>query len=123
MTRRRTKLLGLLALMLSGPGAPTLVAAQDFPKPKEPLVINVIDVAGDLQLSQAALEKFQEAHPDLVSKFVFTQATAPELAGKLKAQEDAGRVDIDFVLTGNDALAAGMEQGLWTEVLPKYASR
>jgi putative spermidine/putrescine transport system substrate-binding protein len=123
MTRRRTKLLGLLALMLSGPGAPTLVAAQDFPKPKEPLVINVIDVAGDLQLSQAALEKFQEAHPDLVSKFVFTQATAPELAGKLKAQEDAGRVDIDFVLTGNDALAAGMEQGLWTEILPKYASR
>ncbi|MCS0495711.1 extracellular solute-binding protein [Ancylobacter mangrovi] len=87
----------------------------------EPVVINVIDVAGDLQISQPALEKFQAEHPDLVSKFVFTQATAPELAGKLKAQQDAGRVDIDFVLTGNDALAAGMEQGLWLEILPKYA--
>src|ERR1700759_2251962 len=73
-------------------------------------------------LSQPALERFAKAHQDLVSRFVFTQATAPELAGKLKAQEDAGRVDIDFVLTGNDALAAGMEQGLWTEILPKYAS-
>lgn len=89
----------------------------------EPVTINVIDVAGDLQVSQPALEKFQAAHPELVSKFVFTQATAPELAGKLKAQQDAGRVDIDFVLTGNDALAAGMEQGLWLEILPKYASK
>lgn len=88
----------------------------------EPVTINVIDVAGDLQISQPALEKFQAEHPDLVSKFVFTEATAPELAGKLKAQQDAGRVDIDFVLTGNDALAAGMEQGLWLQILPKYAA-
>jgi putative spermidine/putrescine transport system substrate-binding protein len=89
----------------------------------DPVVINVMDVAGDLQVSQPALEKFQSEHPELVSKFVFTQATAPELAGKLKAQQDAGRVDIDFVLTGNDALAAGMEQGLWLEILPKYADQ
>lgn len=89
----------------------------------EPVTINVIDVAGDLQVSQPALEKFQAEHPELVSKFVFTQATAPELAGKLKAQQDAGRVDIDFVLTGNDALAAGMEQGLWLEILPKYEAK
>jgi putative spermidine/putrescine transport system substrate-binding protein len=104
--------------------AGTLVASTAFggSAMAAPIAINVIDVAGDLQVSQPALEKFQAEHPDLVSKFVFTQATAPELAGKLKAQQDAGRVDIDFVLTGNDALAAGMEQGLWLEILPKYAS-
>ncbi|TCR79506.1 extracellular solute-binding protein [Rhizobium sp. BK376] len=89
----------------------------------QPVVINVIDVAGDLQVSQPAIEKFQAEHPDLVSKFVFTQATAPELAGKLKAQQDAGHVDIDFVLTGNDALAAGMEQGIWLDILPKYEAK
>ena len=97
--------------------------AGAFQASAEPVTISVIDVAGDLQLSQPALEKFQTEHPDLVSSFVFTQATAPELAGKLKAQQDAGRVDIDFVLTGNDALAAGMEQGLWTEILPKYQDK
>ena len=91
--------------------------------PKSPLVINVIDVAGDLQVSQPALEKFRKEHPELVSKFVFTRATAPELAGKLKAQQDAGKVDIDFVLTGNDALAAGMDQKLWLDILPDYQSR
>jgi putative spermidine/putrescine transport system substrate-binding protein len=112
----------LLAAAAATAAGSSLSAAQELPKPKQPLVISVTDVAGDLQLSQAALDKFREAHPDLVSKFVFTEATAPELAGKLKAQQDAGRVDIDFVLTGNDSLAAGMEQGLWTEILPTYAS-
>lgn len=122
MTSRRNLFISLMAGATALIGVPALGGAQDFPKPKQPLVISVIDVAGDLQLSQPALEKFRETHPDLVSKFVYTQATAPELAGKLKAQGAAGRVDIDFVLTGNDALAAGMEMGLWTEILPKYAS-
>ncbi|QIB32292.1 extracellular solute-binding protein [Ancylobacter pratisalsi] len=99
-----------------------ILVSMTFGAMAEPVVINVIDVAGDLEVSGPAIEKFQAEHPELVSKFVFTQATAPELAGKLKAQQDAGRVDIDFVLTGNDALAAGMEQGLWLEILPKYAS-
>ena len=103
--------------------AGALLVSTTFAAMAEPVVINVIDVSGDLQVSQPALEKFQAEHPELISKFVFTQATAPELAGKLKAQQDAGRVDIDFVLTGNDALAAGMEQGLWLEILPKYADK
>jgi len=122
MTRLNSTILSFLTVAAAAVAFPALSSAEDFPKPKTPLVISVIDVAGDLQLSQPALEKFRDTHPDLVSKFVFTQATAPELAGKLKAQQDAGRVDIDFVLTGNDALAAGMDQGLWTEILPKYAS-
>ena len=104
-------------------GGLLLTSAVAFSAMAEPVVINVIDVAGDLQVSQPAIEKFQAEHPELVSKFVFTQATAPELAGKLKAQQEAGRVDIDFVLTGNDALAAGMEQGLWLEILPKYQDK
>ncbi|HEY0207914.1 extracellular solute-binding protein [Acerihabitans sp.] len=97
--------------------------AGSFQAFAKPVTINVIDVAGDLQLSQPAFEKFKAEHPELVKDFVFTQATAPELAGKLKAQQDAGRVDIDFVLTGNDALAAGQGQGLWMQILPKYQDR
>jgi putative spermidine/putrescine transport system substrate-binding protein len=40
--------------------------AQPTPaKPKEPLTISVIDVAGDLQISQPAIEKFRMDHPEL----------------------------------------------------------
>ena len=52
-----------------------------------------------------------------------TKAPAPELAGKIKAQQSAGRVDIDLVLTGTDGLAAGIEQGLWVQLLPQYSAK
>jgi putative spermidine/putrescine transport system substrate-binding protein len=86
------------------------------------VTLSVVDVAGNLALTQTAIENFRKAKPQLVSKFNFTKAPAPELPGKIKAQQGAGRVDIDLVLTGTDALAAGIEQGLWVELLPAHAA-
>ena len=51
-------------------------------------------------------------------RFAFTKAPAPELPSKLKAQQAAGRVDIDLVLTGTDGIAAGIEQKLWVDLKP-----
>jgi putative spermidine/putrescine transport system substrate-binding protein len=90
-------------------------------KPSGPVTINIVDVAGTLQLVQGALEAYRTKHPDKVEKFTTTKAPAPELPGKLKAMQDAGRMDIDLVLSGTDALAAGIEQGLWTRILPDHA--
>ena len=89
----------------------------------EPVTISVLDVGGALQLIQAAIEAFAAARPDLVSRIVFSQAPAPELGAKLKAQQAAGRVDIDLVLTGSDGLAAGLAQGAWVKLLPDHADR
>jgi putative spermidine/putrescine transport system substrate-binding protein len=91
--------------------------------PSSPQTINVIDVAGNLALTQKAIEKYRQTNPKAVSRFTFTKAPAPELAGKIKAQQNAGRVDIDLVLTGTDGLAAGIEQGLWIPLLPQYAAK
>jgi putative spermidine/putrescine transport system substrate-binding protein len=91
--------------------------------PSSPQTINVSDVAGNLALTQKAIEKYRTDHAKMVSRITFTKAPAPELAGKIKAQQNAGRVDIDLVLTGTDGLAAGIEQGLWIELLPKYADK
>src|SRR4051794_6122900 len=90
--------------------------------PTEPVSLNVIDVAGQRQLTQKAMEDFAAANPKLIAKIAFSQAPAPELPGKLKAQQSAGRVDIDLVLTGTDGLSAGMDQGLWVPLLTDYAS-
>jgi putative spermidine/putrescine transport system substrate-binding protein len=92
-------------------------------KPSSPQTINIIDVAGNLQLSQGMLDDFTKAHPDIVAKFVTTKATAPELAPKIKAEQDAGRLDIDMVLTGTDGLAAGISQNLWYKLTPDYNSK
>src|SRR5258708_38066874 len=100
-----------------------LAQADSPPLPKSPQTINVIDVGGLVALTQAGIENYRKAHPELVAKFPFTKAPAPELAGKLKAQQDAGRVDIDLVLSGTDAISAGIEQKLYTKVLPDYADK
>lgn len=89
--------------------------------PSKPVTLTVADVAGNLALTQAALQLYAESKPDWVSRIAFTKAPAPELPSKLKAQQAAGRVDIDLVLTGTDALSAGIAQGIWTDLAPYKA--
>jgi putative spermidine/putrescine transport system substrate-binding protein len=91
--------------------------------PKAPVTINVVDVAGNLALTQDAMQNFATKNPNLVAKINFTKAPAPELPGKLKAMQGAGRSDIDLVLTGTDFLAAGIEQGLLQKILPDQAAK
>ena len=91
--------------------------------PSSPVSLNIVDVAGNLALTQAAIEKYRDKNPKLVSKISFAKAPAPELPGKIKAQQDANRVDIDAVLTGIDALSAGVDQKLWTPIFPQYAAK
>ncbi|MBR8318847.1 MULTISPECIES: ABC transporter substrate-binding protein [Burkholderia cepacia complex] len=86
-----------------------------------PVSLNIVDVAGNLQLTQKAIEAFKEKNPGLVANVTFTNAPAPQLPGKIKAMQAAGRSDIDLVLTGTDALAAGIEQNLWQKLLPDNA--
>jgi len=110
--------LGVLALV-----AGASVAIAQVPAPASPLTINVVDVAGDLALTQGAIEAYQQKNPKLVGKVNFTKAPAPELPAKLKAMQAAGRSDIDLVLTGVVALSAGIDQGLWVKVLPDHAPK
>ncbi len=96
-------------------------AAAQAAKPKSPLAITVVDVAGNLALTQKAFEAYRKAKPDMISRMTFTKAPAPELPAKLRAQQAANRVDIDLVLTGSDGLAAGIEQKIWAELVPAQA--
>lgn len=73
---------------------PALALAQAPQLPKSPLTINVVDVAGDLALTQGAVEAYQASHPNLVAKVNFTKAPAAELPAKLQAMQAAGRSDI-----------------------------
>jgi putative spermidine/putrescine transport system substrate-binding protein len=135
-TTRRTVLGGLSGLTALGTGAlgigtlgigttlgtGTARAATPPSLPTAPVSLNVVDVAGQLQLTQRAMDDYVKANPNLVSSIAYSQAPAPELPGKLKAQQAAGRVDIDLVLTGTDALSAGIDQNLWVPLVTDYAA-
>jgi len=114
----RRQVIGGLAA--SAIGAVT-ARAQGVPVPASPLTVSIVDVAGNLALTRPAFEAYRRRNPKLVGRFVFSQAPAPELPGKLRAQQAANRVDIDMVLTGTDALAAGMQTGVWEGMAPHMA--
>src|SRR5690606_7312123 len=100
-----------------------LTAGEVPDRPSQPVTLNILDVAGNLQLTQGMIDEFVAQNPDIVSRVTTEKAAAPEMAGKIKAQQDAGRLGIDLVLTGTDGLSAGYEQGLFTPLLPQFADR
>jgi putative spermidine/putrescine transport system substrate-binding protein len=116
---RRAVLGGTVAL--AGAAVTRGVRAQAA-KPKSPLTLSIVDVGGALALTQTAFEAYRKAKPEMVGRFVFTKAPAPELPGKLRAQQAAGRSDIDLVLGGTDVMSAGIAQNIWTELFPAHAA-
>ena len=110
-----------MAAMALGAGVVPIAMAQA--PASGPVTINVVDVAGNLALTQDAFELYAKRNPTKVAKFTFTKAPAPELPGKLKAMQAAGRSDVDLVLTGVGFLGNSIEQGLLVKLLPDYSAK
>ncbi|WP_078849494.1 extracellular solute-binding protein [Streptomyces sp. NRRL F-5126] len=96
--------------------APSALASA----PSKPVTLNILDVAGNLALTQPIIDAFKAKHPEIVAKVTTSTGTAPELAPKVQAQQQAGNVQIQLVLSGTDGLAAGIQKGLWYDLKPYY---
>ncbi|WP_435175484.1 extracellular solute-binding protein [Actinacidiphila sp. bgisy145] len=106
----------------SSGGSPgkTAAAGTLATKPSKPVTLNILDVAGNLALTKPIIDAFKAQHPEVVSHITTTTGTAPDLAPKVQAQQQAGNVQIQLVLTGTDGLAAGIQKGLWYDLKPYY---
>jgi len=127
----RRRVIGTLAAgaaavpVLAACGAPSSSTGNPAPstlasKPSKPVTLNILDVAGNLKLTQPIIDSFKAQFPDYVSKITTTTGTAPELAPKVQAQQQGGNVQIQLVLTGTDGLAAGIQKSLWYDLKPYY---
>lgn len=104
--------------------APATVQTSNVPeKPSAPVELNILDVAGNLQLTQGMIDEFVAENPDIVSKVNYTKATAPEMPGKLQAEQQGGQSQTHLVLTGTDGLSAVIEQELVLKLLPDFSNR
>ncbi len=112
-----------LRVVFAALGAAAFVPASVSPAFAAPVTLNVVDVAGNLALTQDAIDQYVKKHPEAISKVTYTKAPAPELPGKLKAMQGAGRSDIDLILTGTDFLAAGIDQDVLMKILPANAAK
>jgi putative spermidine/putrescine transport system substrate-binding protein len=93
--RSRLSAMSLAATVLS-------MAIPALPAAAEPITLSIIDTGGDLASVQIIIENYKKANPDKVKEIKIQRAPAPELPAKIKAQQDAGRLDINLVLTGQD---------------------
>lgn len=91
--------------------------------PSEPVTLNILDVAGNIKLTEGMVDRFVEEHPDIVSSVTWESGGAPDLVGAVKPQVDSGNLSIDMVLTGNDGLSAGLDQDLWIPIVDEYGDR
>lgn len=104
--------------------APAASDAEEVPEtPSEPVALNILDVGGVLRLAQPAIEQFAADNPDVISGVTFETGGAPDVVGTLKPQIETGNVSIDLVLTGNDALSAGIAEDLWIPVVDDFGDR
>lgn len=117
---RRTILGGMAAAGFSGVSGVARAAVPALPS--SPVALSIVDVAGNLALTRPAFDAYAKQKPHLVSHIEYSKAPAPELPGKLRAEQHARRLDIDLVLTGVDALSAGLKQGVWMSLFPEYSS-
>ena len=105
-------------------GAPASGASRGVPtKPSSPVKLNILDVAGNLKLTQPMINNFKKEKTDFVSDITTETGGAPDLVGTLKPQVDTGNLKIDLVLTGTDGMSSGIVANLWTAVLKDYKTR
>ena len=89
----------LLAAAALAAGAAAAFPATTF---AEPITLSIIDTGGDLASTEVIIRNYAKANPTKVKDIKIQRAPAPELPAKIKAQQDAGRLDINLVLTGQD---------------------
>jgi putative spermidine/putrescine transport system substrate-binding protein len=99
-------------LVLSG--APGPASAQ------QPITLSIIDNGGDLASTGVIIENYKKAFPNKVKEIKIQRGPAPETPAKIKAQQDAGRADINLVLTGQDAGSVLAANKQLIELFPKY---
>src|SRR2546426_807683 len=98
------------------------LAPSTPPSAQGPITLSVIDVSGDLSSTRVIIENYQKANPQKIKAVNFQRAPAPELPAKIKAQQDAGRVDVNLLLVGQDAGSVLASNGQLVKLFPQYDS-
>lgn len=119
MQRRARFLWLVLTVSLVGVGL-TLGGVLRPAAAGQPITLSILDNGGDYASTGVIIENYQKANPDKVKEIKLQRGPAPETPAKIKAQQDAGRVDINLILTGQDAGSVLAANKQLIDLFPKY---
>jgi putative spermidine/putrescine transport system substrate-binding protein len=83
----------------------------------------IIDPGGEQDLLKPVVEGFKAKYPDYVGDVQFIEASTGETVTKLKAEQQAGTPYTTFVVTGYDALSAGIDSDVYVNIPKEYPDR
>jgi putative spermidine/putrescine transport system substrate-binding protein len=109
----------LIALQLAACGetAPTSGTTSS------PVSLQIVDAGGFMSMAKPMMESYRKAHPDKVSSITYLpRVQAPDLPGRLKTEQAAGKVQTSLIISGYDAVSDSITQGLVEQILPAHAS-
>jgi putative spermidine/putrescine transport system substrate-binding protein len=126
--RSTTKLAHLFALSLAFLLIGALVVACGENTPANgtssgPVALQIVDAGGYMSLAKPMMESYRKAHPDKVSSITYLpRVQAPDLPGRLKTEQAAGKVETSLILSGYDGVSSSIAQGLVEQILPSHAN-
>lgn len=118
----------------AAPAATTAPAAADLPADeapqgtgdsiiKEKRDIVIIDAGGEQDMFGEIVEMFKAEYPDYVKDVVWIPASTGEQVSKLAAERDAKKPYTTLCTNGYDTVAAGIDGGVYINILEKYPDR
>ena len=120
MMQRRKKFLWPMLMVFGVALGLTLGGVLQPVSAGQPITISILDNGGDYASTGVIIENYKKAHPDKVKEIKLQRGPAPETPAKIKAQQDAGRADINLILTGQDAGSVLAANKQLIELFPKY---
>src|SRR5690242_12346333 len=92
--------------------------------PLQPIDLQVLDAGGYLStFAQAMIQAYVDTHPNLIKSVEYLpRIQAPDLPGKLQAEEAAHRVTTNLILSGFDGVSSSIKDSLVEPLTPNHQS-
>jgi putative spermidine/putrescine transport system substrate-binding protein len=90
--------------------------------PLQPIDLQVLDAGGYLStFAQAMIQAFVDSHPSLIKSVQYLpRIQAPDLPGKIQAEQAAHRVTTNLILSGFDGVSSSIKDGLVENLIPTH---
>jgi putative spermidine/putrescine transport system substrate-binding protein len=87
---------------------------------QQPIRLSIAEAGGDLSSVQVIVDNYKTAFPNKFKDILIQRVPEPELSAKIKAQQDAGRLDINLIMTGQSGGAELVRGNQLIRLLPTY---
>ena len=113
----------ILRAVVAALGAAALTIGGVTPALAAPVTLNIVDVAGNLALTQDAIDAYVKKHPEAISKVTYTKTPRRNCRESSRRCREPGAATSTSCSTGTDFLAAGIDQGVLMKILPDQAAK